>query len=514
MVVPSDNPPSSEGLNVPTVSREASSTPAPTSSSRGSAASKFKPKAVRRSETERARIAEEQLRIQEQRNAEEARRLARLNRGRGRGRARGRGGFNFRTAGAAGPLAAGLSFGSGGSSGQGGYAFASSSGYVKNEGQGQGERSTYGASGIVDNSRINADLLYNYVEISDEEDQASITSTQKKKKKPIMPMGIRRVEHKDEGVTMTTAAEIEAQEKAGAVEEESDDDALFVSRAAQVEDFDEAPMDEGVGEPAQTRNIKKEEVEAGAMDLDELPEGQRIKAPESPELKKKVLVGQQKAKKSSAPKDPEAEAIANDLQRMLNLFTVRGEDGQVAEDGTANNAALEGHMFLFQFPPVLPPLHVVPRDGTSANPIAIKPEPDDDVVMLNEPPVNIDLTQDDNAKVKKEDEGEEEPEGQAKEKSDELKEGGYIGNLVVRKSGKVELSWGGQKLELMPGIQSNFLSTAVLIEHADKKPDDPSQMAGVAYGMGKIQGSFTLAPVWGDEEEWVVDPKDLEVPEK
>jgi DNA-directed RNA polymerase III subunit RPC4 len=37
-------------------------------------------------------------------------------------------------------------------------------------------------------------------------------------------------------------------------------------------------------------------------------------------------------------------------------------------------------------------------------------------------------------------------------------------------------------------------------------------MAGAAYGMGKIQGSFALAPVWGDEEDWVVDPKDLEIP--
>jgi DNA-directed RNA polymerase III subunit RPC4 len=325
-----------------------------------------------------------------------------------------------------------------------------------------------------------------------------------------MPMGIRRVEHKEEGVTMTTAAEIEAQEKAGAVEEESDDDALFVGGPAQVEDFEETPR--GEGEAAPTRKIKKEEADVGAMDLDEIPEGEGIKAPESPELKKKVPVSQQKPKKSAAPKDPEAEIISQDLQRMLNLFTVQGEDG-LAEDGTANNAALEGHMFLFQFPPVLPPLHVVPRDGTSTNPVPIKPEPDDDVVMLNEPPVNIDLTQDDDSNVKKEGDGEEGGDKQDKEKGEELKEGGYIGNLIVRKSGRVQLSWGGQMLDMMPGIQSNFLSTAVLIEHADEKAGDPNQMAGVAYGMGKIQGSFTLAPVWGDEEEWVVDPKDLEIPE-
>jgi DNA-directed RNA polymerase III subunit RPC4 len=350
-------------------------------------------------------------------------------------------------------------------------------------------------------------MLYNYVEISDEEDRASVTST-KKKKRPIMPMGIRRVEHQEEGVTMTTAAEIEAQEKAGGVEEESDEEGLFVDGPTQIEGS-ETPKEEGVPEVTQARTIKTEEGEGSAMELDEIPEG--IKAPESPELKKKVPVSEQKPKKKVAvPKDSETEIITEDLHRMVELFTLGGDD-TVAEDGAANNAALEGHMFLFQFPPVLPPLRAVPRDGTSTNPIPIKPEPDDDVVMLNQPAVNIDLTQDADNKVKKEGDGEEVEGGDDEEDGDELKEGGFIGNLIVRKSGKVELSWGGQKLELMPGTQTNFLSTAVLIEQADVKPNDASQMAGVAYGMGKIQGSFALAPVWGDEEDWDVDPAELKV---
>ncbi|SPQ22025.1 71d7f851-cb8d-4ceb-ba6f-7b8c506cf048 [Thermothielavioides terrestris] len=505
----------------PTASRLPSSTPAPTSSARGSsAASKFKPKGVRRSEAERARMAEEQLRIQEQRDAEEARRLARLNRGRARARGRGRGGLfrgTLRTSAAAGPLSAGVSFGGGGgSSGSGGYAYASGSGagFAKSEGEGKRDRGLYGVSGLIDNSRINADMLYNYVEISDEEDGGSVTST-KKKTRPIMPMGIRRVEHKEEGVTMTTAAEIEAQEQAGELgEEESDEDGLFVSGAA-VGEADEPARDEGALEPQSTHGsvtVKKEDAEEGAMDLDKIPEG--IKAPDSPELKKKVPVSEQKPKrKSAAPKDLESEIISEELQTMLDLFTVQGDDA-LGEDGAANNAALEGHMFLFQFPPVLPPLRAVPRDGASKKPTSIKAEPDDDVVMLNQPPVSIDLTRDSDRKVKKEGDGEEGDDGNAKDEGDELKEGGYLGNLVVRKSGKVELSWGGQTLQLMPGIQSNFLSTAALIEYADVKPGDTSQTAGVAYGMGKIQGSFTLAPAWADEDDWVVDPEDLTIPEQ
>ncbi|KAJ4306260.1 hypothetical protein N0V88_001058 [Collariella sp. IMI 366227] len=475
MTIPSDT----SAENTPSSSRMPSTTPAPISSARGAAA-KFKPKGVRRSEAERARIAEEQLKIQEQRNAEEARRLARLNRGRG-GKGRGR-------------------VGGGGSSGAGGYAFASG-GLIK----GEGDSKAYGGSGIIDNSRINADMLYNYVELSDEEDRTLVTSAARKKK-PIMPMGIRRVEHKEEGPTMTTAAEIEAQEKAGG-EEESDEEGLFVGGPVVVEDLSETPKSEAA-EAAQRISIKKEEGDSMAMDLDAIPEG-RIKTPESPELKKRQLGGEQKPKKkSAAPKDSEAEIIAEDLQRNLELFTIQDD---TAEDGSANNAALEGHMFLFQFPPVLPPLRVVPNEGTSTNPIPIKPEPDDDAVMLNQPPVHIDLAQDEAKKVKKEGD-EEENEGGDGEEEDELKDGGFIGNLIVRKSGRVQLSWGGQLLDLMPGTQTNFLSTTVLIEQADQKPGDQSQMAGVAYGMGKIQGSFALAPIWGDEEDWVVDPKELEIP--
>ncbi|KAL2017580.1 hypothetical protein VTK56DRAFT_1953 [Thermocarpiscus australiensis] len=515
----------SAAQGAPTSSRLPSSTPAPAaSSSRGSTSSKFKPKGVRRSEAERARMAEEQLKIQQAKNAEEARRLARLNRGRGRGRGRGRAGFlrgNLRTSAAAGPLAAGISFGGTGRSGHpGGYAFASGSssgsGFIKGEGEGKEGKGVYGASGIVDNSRINADMLYNYVELSDEEDRASITSGKKKKKAP-MPMGIRRVEHKEEEVAMTTAAEIEAQEKAGTLEEEeSDEEGLFVGGPAGEDLLDK---DEGVWEHALSRPRNKVKIkQEDEMDMDQIPEG--IKQPESPEQKKKMLAqstGDQKPKKKvAAPKDPEAEVIAEDLERMVDLFTLQDHD-VAAEDETADRAAsaLEGHMFLFQFPPVLPPLRAIPRE-TSARPI--KPEPtDDDLVMLDQPqhgaPVNIDLTQDAD-KVKKEGDGEEGEDGHVEKDQDQLREGGFVGNLIVRKSGKVELSWGGQTLQLMPGTQANFLSTAVLIEEADVKPGDASsQMAGVAYGMGKIQGSFALAPRWGDEEDWVVGAGDLQVAE-
>lgn len=525
----------------PTTAAPATSSSAPASAPavRGSSSSKFKPKAVRRSEAERARLAEEQARIQAGRDAEEARRLAHLSRVRGRGRGRGRGGFlrdNFRTSVAAGPLSAGTSrkllshfpvlfnsitdgmvtVGEAGPSGAGGYAFASGSrsgsgpGFVKGEGEGGGDKGAYGASAIIDRDRINADMLYSYVEPEEEEDsRATVIST--KRKKSILPMGIRRVERKEEEVTITTAAEIEAQEKAGTADaHESEEEGLFVGGPSG-EDVSEPPRDEAVWEHAvpQLRSnvrIKTEDGEAREMDLDEIPEG--VKAPESPEQKKKVLAqptGEQKPKKSAAPKDPEAEIIAQDLQRMLNMFTLQGSDGGASP--------LEGHMFLFQFPSILPPLKVAPRDGDVAN-RPIKPEAGDDDLVMSDQPIDsvrktahIDLTQDADV-IKKE------ADGGAGEEEDELEIGGYIGELVVRKSGRVELSWGGLPLEAGPGVQANFLQTAVLIEDAETKPSDVSRYAGAAYGMGKIQGSFALAPIWSDEEDWVVDPKDLEIPQE
>lgn len=423
----------------------------------------------------------------------------------------------------------GITVGEGSSSGSGGYAFASGSGSgsgsgagagpssVKLEGEGRVEKggAAYGASSIIDRNRINADMLYNYVEPEEEEDpRATVVST--KRKKPMLPMGIRRVEHKEEEVTITTAAEIEAQEKAGVQEdggESDEEEGLFVGGGGPAsEDAPEEARDDGawaVPQPRSKVRIKtEEEVEGdgGGMELDEIPEG-GIKAPESPELKKKGLAqpaGEQKPKKPAAPKDPEAEIVAQDLHRMLNMFTLQGSDG--------NASPLEGHMFLFQFPRMLPPLKVVPRDGDAAKK-RVKPESGDgdgDLVMADQhadgprTTAHVDLTGDADT-VKNE--------GGAEEEEDGLETGGYIGELVVRKSGKVELSWGGMPLQAGLGVQATFLQTAVLIEDDETKPGDVSQYAGAAFGMGRIQGSFALGPIWSEEEDWVVDPEDLKVPD-
>ena len=71
-----------------------------------------------------------------------------------------------------------------------------------------------------------------------------------------------------------------------------------------------------------------------------------------------------------------------------------------------------------------------------------------------------------------------------------VKEEGFIGKLVVRESGKVELSWGGTSMVLGRGVSANFLSTVVVTEN---KAEDPE---GVAIGMGQVMGKFVVTPDW------------------
>ncbi|KAH7633277.1 RNA polymerase III RPC4-domain-containing protein [Sordaria sp. MPI-SDFR-AT-0083] len=474
-----ETPASGSSATPAAASTSTSSAATPASSSAAKPGPKFKPKAVRRGEAERQRIAEEQQRLQDIRNEQESRRLARANRGRGRGGGRGRGRGNFlmrggRTASAAGPLSGGMGYGGGSSGGSGGDGFGTSNGF--------------------DANRINADMLYT-LSLEDEEEKLENGLVRTKKKKAPMPMGIRRFEHEEEEVVMATAAEIEAQD-AGvdvAAGDEDDDDSsdLFVDNGeGSVQIKDEGVVD-NTGPKAV---IKKEGGEMEDVNMENIPEGV-IKVPESPELKKKVMATTKdaeklKEKKPKKPKETEADFAQQDRERLVELFN--------------HGTELEGHMFLFQLPVVLPPLK------SAAPAPKVKPEPEgDDVVMLDQPAApksssRIDLTSEEASKVKKEN-GEE---ADAEAEQDMTREGGYVGQLVVRKSGKVEVSWGGVPLQMGLGIQANFLSTAVIIKEDDVKPAQ-DQYTGAAHGMGRIQGSFVLAHTFGDEEEWVVDPSDL-----
>ncbi|KAK5657287.1 hypothetical protein OQA88_3349 [Cercophora sp. LCS_1] len=423
---------------------------------------RFKPKAVRRGEEDRLKRAEDFAKI----DAAYYREEAKATRSRGRGRGRGRGGFMrgaLRASTALGPLSLGMSFGGGSGGGQG----------------------SYGSSGYVDNDRINADMLYTVPVDPNRGITVDSQGFERRTRQAPLPMGIRRIEHKEEKLTVANTADIEAKNKGAAAS--GDDDALFVDQERPA--TKEPARDEEVWEhslPKKRAPVKDED--ADMMDLDQIPED-----------KPKVNKG--------SSSTTEEELLAVDLGNMVRLFTL-GEADNDKKDIEATS--LEGHMFLFQFPPVLPPLE---SPTQTADKIKTDPEDDEDddssdntFPQQKKAPVTVDLTE--GADKVKTEEGEEASEETQNDNSVLVKEGGFVGNLVVRKSGKVELSWGGQTLLLAPGTQANFLSSAVLLEEGEVK-----EFSGAAYGMGKIQGSFALVPTWDDEQGWDVASEDLENPD-
>lgn len=333
-------------------------------------------------------------------------------------------------------------------------------------------------------------------------------------------MGIHREEHREPGVVVATTAELEAAEQeatraATAVDDPSDDEDTVTESVAPAS---------GAGGRRSTRRASaavKREPAADSVPADGKGSKQAAKA----KPRAKPL--------PAASKDAEDLAVEQGLQAMLHDLAVdRVDDGvdgeqQLQQQQTAEAPRREGRLFLFQFPPVLPTLQASsPGGGGGGGQGAarsgsglVKQEPDmlDDVVMLDSvAPVPtasssgaagaIDLTNDSAAAGGL-------PSG--------IGGGGFLGTLSIRRSGRAELSWGGMTFEMMPGMDVQFVTTAVLLETADEKPrgtaagagsgGESAAPAGHAFGMGPVGGKYNLVPVFSEETEWVVDPAELVV---
>lgn len=344
-----------------------------------------------------------------------------------------------------------------------------------------------------------------------------VTTT--KKKRAILPVGIKREEVQDGGVELATAEDIAAGEKAAEGDAEmSDSESMWVDdhdkTVPGLKKDDDEVWSHVAPKPREKIMVKNEHGELVEAAIDEIVASEVAKEEEAKkDLLKKIRKG--------PPKDPEDEQIADDMARLAHLLTIGDQQDQTPDaDGKPPANPLEGALFLFQLPPVLPPLKIArqPRPKAAKDDQAdrVKDEPTEDVVMLDQPAANIDLTgtsetPDRGVKAEADVEIDDDAPKDGKEPL-YPPEGGYVGKLVVRRSGKVELDWGGQTLEMVPGIESHFLTTAVLVEETNPTARS-GEAAGVAYSMGKIHGKFVLAPKWGDEEEWIVDPSELQVDE-
>lgn len=192
-------------------------------------------------------------------------------------------------------------------------------------------------------------------------------------------------------------------------------------------------------------------------------------------------------------KTRQAEDIQILSEELLHLKTlVRNENG---EDKSAGH----GRLYLFQFPPVIPKLYDPTTEKKPEHPNLKRrgdPSLSTDGVEITGSKGTVDLTKDKSVKLEPEVQEikiEEHPpeEENAEEAVDKE---GWIGELVVRKSGRVELSWGGTSMVVSRGQAGTFLSTGMVVE---KNEDAFGNVAeGRATGMGRVMGKMVVVPDW------------------
>ncbi|KAJ3565203.1 hypothetical protein NPX13_g7587 [Xylaria arbuscula] len=470
---PGNKPEAPSGRSTPAALRS-SQTPATTS--RG--ASRFKPKNVRRDEAEQER----ELRAEERR----------ARRGRGRGGAP-RGGLIRRTVTASGPFSAIASENVKPDGGHGGW--ASSSGFGRGNAPSSfrhdSENRIRYQPRREHESRVNIDLL-NGLTDGHAADGTPLYQPTRYSQKSVgnLPIGINRTLHQNPEVKVKTQAELEAEDR-----QSSDDEGnLFVDAPVG------NPRDIGLDNdnevwhaaPKSQVQVKAEpmtEEDSADIDMADIPEAP--KAPDSPELRKKPIVDENgvatdvdaeraRRKEKKIAEDPEFMYSTMDVEALLRTLSLttptEDEEGQGKDD----------QLFIFQLPPILPPL--------------IKPSKTSD----GQPEI-VDLSSSENeSKIKLED-------GVTATPSRSMglpAEGGFIGRLNVRKSGKVELDWGGTTLNLGMETETNFLTTATITEQKENV-ETAEETAGFAYGMGQVFGKFVLAPPCEEEDEWDPDIEDI-----
>ncbi|KAE9373632.1 hypothetical protein N431DRAFT_544581 [Stipitochalara longipes BDJ] len=207
--------------------------------------------------------------------------------------------------------------------------------------------------------------------------------------------------------------------------------------------------------------------------------------------------------------------LANELGGLQGNLGAQSQDveGDVAMDGVSQSPdKKEGRLYLFQFPPVLPelynPKHPKPKTkaeikaetenekaekdaqmgGMSAKAKGKMKEQAERVGDATVIKVEEEVVLGPDGKPKKEDE---------KRKRDEVvHEEGWIGKLVVRESGKVELCWGGTNLLVGRGVDAGFLTTGVMVDMVERGPPSGGAPVGKALSMGQVMGKFVVTPDW------------------
>ena len=331
----------------------------------------------------------------------------------------------------------------------------------------------------ISNGRLNADQIQ---QIAPGLEQASSSSKGAFRKESsisgIMPIGLLREPHKQKELVVATTAELEARGNEGSIgfddnndggEEIPEDERVSPEELAKAREMNAKDTKPWEMAPSAEPMVKLEDGTTRPMNIDDAIYIHHME-------QQKAAAAEKKKKKA---KDLDAEEQA----AMDNIAAIMSELG-VDDDGEPQNK--HGRVYLFQVPPVLPMLF---KSTQPMTPSPVKAEPvNDDVFMPDveqaEQPTPVDLT------------------GSlfASSGGALAPEPGYMGKMVVRKSGKVELDWGGLPLSVRPGTRPDFVSRAVIIETDDVK--NQGQEMGSAIDVGKIMGRFVSGLVIDEGEDW------------
>ena len=291
-----------------------------------------------------------------------------------------------------------------------------------------------------------------------------------------MPISLIREPHIEPQVTVATTAEIEAVEKQDSKNnnkelestDESNEDVPFpalpmTTTAATGDDNalwpdapDSAPM------------VKEEDGRIRRLNIEEVTADKGKRPAAAPSLSSSSVATTSNEKATAPPPDPEH------LVKVENLAVLASELGITDERSAPLNK--DGRVYIFQFGGLLPPL----------DPVAAR----------------LSKTEGQEQEEEGIPSGEQRPDG-PEHHPDVAKKGGYIGNMVVHKSGKTTFDFGGISYEVRPGNPTTMVRTAVLLdEDPDRKGKEKSggggedDYVGMAVGMGDVMGSFVLAPEW------------------
>lgn len=411
-------------------------------------------------------------------------------------------------------------------------------GFSKTAGPGSGSRIPDPEYPDEDKNVPRVDIQHiNFISSDDEDEDDDIIQTGSRYKPKasaatgsskggLRPVRLDRHEHKDRRSQVNTGPPIkdmaaeggldsetpvvdEQRSTGGRREEKKVFKGVYTDEDTQVKDEPEEPMD-GIDQlaPEAPAPGSAAELRSGSVELDTDEDTTSDDEP-APKGKKKAYARKQPAKFVIQTEEDrqeyerhleDLEILKEELGGMQQPISGKGK-GKEHEGDDAEKPVdkKEGRLYLFQFPPVMPKLYNPAKEPKADTGNSDMPVDEDDVqVTASVDKTAIDLeqrarTEGEETIIKKEDD-----EPKQKKKGETLaEEAGYVGKLIVRESGRVELDWGGSRMLVGRGIETSFLSMGVLVDSKncyDREGKPTGE--GVATGMGKIMGKFVVTPDW------------------